>query len=440
MRLSFLLALVLLALAGATPAPHPKDGPDADVEILIEERAVRVRCALNLAFVDALVRLPRGDPGAVTPAEADALFPALASVLGEANQIEIDGIAVPPVAPRERFRVLAAPEELLPLFPRFGARALAKVELELEYSAKSAPERVGIRWGPFPEDPETGQAGEIFARLVDPDSEEILTLRPDAPEHLWAASSGAGARLQAVPAVFARGPELPLCSLGLALLALGLFAAAVRARAGAVLRRYGALGAAAALAGAALARDVARVPLAPLAGSASAPAPAELLAVFRPLHANVYRAFDYRREEDIYAALEQSVDGPMLDELYNQVYRSLVNQEAGGAQSRVRSVELLDADVGALEREPLAFDVEARWRVSGSVFHWGHEHPRTYEYRARYRVAAGPKGWRLAACEVLEERRVDARAAALPPDGPAADANPLPSHVPPPAPGAEARR
>jgi len=86
----------------------------------------------------------------------------------------------------------------------------------------------------------------------------------------------------------------------------------------------------------------------------------------------------------------------------------------------VQAVELLAAEVLAPGSGAApAFDVVARWRVTGSVFHFGHGHERTLEYRARYGVAPTAAGWRIAACQVLEERRVGPEAPRpLPPDAP----------------------
>jgi len=142
------------------------------------------------------------------------------------------------------------------------------------------------------------------------------------------------------------------------------------------------------------------------------PSDAEAVSVFEPLHENIYRAFDYTDESDVYDALAESVDGPLLERLYDEVYRSLVLQEAGGAVSRVASVRHLDLaveEIGVVgERALPGFVVDATWQVDGAVYHWGHAHTRTNEYRARYTVHAAEQGWRIAASEVLAQRRVDA--------------------------------
>ena len=57
--------------------------------------------------------------------------------------------------------------------------------------------------------------------------------------------------------------------------------------------------------------------------------------VFTQLHKNMFRAFDYNQETDVYDALANSVDGELLRRLYLDVNRSLQIKEQGGAAARV---------------------------------------------------------------------------------------------------------
>jgi len=106
------------------------------------------------------------------------------------------------------------------------------------------------------------------------------------------------------------------------------------------------------------------------------------------------------------------VHGDLLDRLYNEIYRSLIMQEEGGAVSRVQAVNPLETEIESIGLLPPdgapGFAVVTRWQVEGAVFHWGHSHFRTNEYQARYGVIATDAGWRIADSQVLEQRRVDA--------------------------------
>ena len=126
---------------------------------------------------------------------------------------------------------------------------------------------------------------------------------------------------------------------------------------------------------------------------------------------NVYRAFDFRDEEVIYASLENTVSGDLLTEIYLETRRSLELENQGGARAKVKAVEILDATY-----EPLGsgagFTTEARWNVAGSVGHWGHIHQRINQYLARVTVEPVDGTWRITGLEVLEEERIDPNAAA----------------------------
>ena len=433
------LRILLLALPWATDtavtATHPNDGPDADVRIQIKDDRVSLYVAVNLAFVDAVLDHPREDPNLLAEVEAEVLREDLFAFLARETTVEIDGLAVTPV--ERGFRVTDAPPDLVPLFPRFGARALIKVQFDLEFSAKSPPEAVRLRWGAYPPDavfatPQGTPPIEVVAQLTAEGSDSLVTFTQEAPEHLWTSS---GIRLEdrflAVPdwGEEGAGRRLPLAS-GLALAcALGLLVAGLRPAAGAALRRMAPPAVVVLLGGAVLLRDVWAVPLPGVGG----PSEDQARAIFQPLHANIYRAFDYTEESDVYDALARSVEGELLDGLYTEIYGSLVLAEAGGAVSRVQSVDLLETEVRLLDHATdgrRRFEVEALWQVEGSVFHWGHAHSRTNEYRARYSVRAGAEGWRIAASQVLSERRVDAAPLGpLPPD--AWGAEPLPDPAAP---------
>ena len=134
-----------------------------------------------------------------------------------------------------------------------------------------------------------------------------------------------------------------------------------------------------------------------LAGATGCRPGDQALAVFRPLHANIYRAFDYTAESDVYDALARSVRGDLLDELYNEVYRGLVMQEQGGAVSRVRAVRPLATEVLEVARLGPGGEAASRWTRAGR---WtarsstGDTPTRAPTSTARgYTVLAGGEGW-----------------------------------------------
>ena len=145
-------------------------------------------------------------------------------------------------------------------------------------------------------------------------------------------------------------------------------------------------------------------------GGPTLPTAQEAEAIFTPLHANLYRAFDYVEESDIYDALSQSADGPFLDTIYRTIFRGLVMEEEGGAVARVARVKPLDIEVeeiGLTEEGRPVVQLRCQWRVDGLVSHWGHAHARSNIYSARWNLLETPVGWRLGGLEILEQDRVD---------------------------------
>ena len=119
---------------------------------------------------------------------------------------------------------------------------------------------------------------------------------------------------------------------------------------------------------------------------------------------NIYRAFDYRGEEQIYDVLAHSVTGNLLNDVYLEVRKGLELANQGGAQVKVKNIEMLEArQVGENDD---GFLVEARWNVAGSVGHWGHIHQRTNSYHATLTLQDIDGVWKLTGLDILEEERL----------------------------------
>jgi hypothetical protein len=119
---------------------------------------------------------------------------------------------------------------------------------------------------------------------------------------------------------------------------------------------------------------------------------------------NVYRAFDFRQEEQSYDVLARSVEGDLLAQIYLETRRGLELANQGGARAKVKQIELQEltreaASVGRLT-------ASATWTVMGSVGHWGHIHQRQNQYQARLHVAPIEGEWKLVGLDILEEKRL----------------------------------
>jgi hypothetical protein len=120
---------------------------------------------------------------------------------------------------------------------------------------------------------------------------------------------------------------------------------------------------------------------------------------------NVYLAFDYRDEGQIYDMLERSVTGDLLTDIYLETRRSLELANQGGARAKVKDVEILESDSRSVDGGA-GFETRLVWNVMGSVGHWGHIHRRTNQYEARFVVRAEGGVWKISDMELLQEQRL----------------------------------
>ena len=136
-------------------------------------------------------------------------------------------------------------------------------------------------------------------------------------------------------------------------------------------------------------------------------APEQARDLLQVLLKNVYRAFDFRDEEDVYDKLAISVRGELLADIYLQNRRSFAIQQAGGAQAKIKSIEIQEAVAERLDNRPLAYAIRGRWTAQGTVGHWGHVHMRRNRYEAIVTVAADNDAWKIVNLDMLEEQRID---------------------------------
>jgi hypothetical protein len=127
-------------------------------------------------------------------------------------------------------------------------------------------------------------------------------------------------------------------------------------------------------------------------------------AIVSALLHNVYRAFDFRQEEQIYDVLEKSVDGDLLAQIYLETRRGLELANQGGARAKVRDIEMIELDTR--DGEDGGFVAAATWNVGGSVGHWGHVHERRNQYRAELMIRPVDGDWKLTGLEILDEQRL----------------------------------
>lgn len=414
------LVLLLAALSAARAVAHPKPGAHADVRFTIDSHAVTGEFVMNLRFAEQLVRWDRVARDEIASDEEEAGRRALLEYLGggpgpdghraldRPNRVLIDGVEVAPVI--TEYCVIRPSAETRPGFVDVAQAMLPQVSVKVEYPCKSRPRSVSLAWGSYPRDylaqnRDVPPVSDIDAVLIALGEVVTVKFTEREPEYTWHASAIAPEdRFKAVPKIEGGRSSRGGFAIGLgaaAVVSLVLAAISSTRRGMAVRAVVGLVFAACA----AVLLTSTKGPSGPL------PSTAEAKTIFESLHANIYRAFDYTRESEIYDALARSVDGPLLARVYDDVYRGLIMQEEGGALSRVKAVEMLevaepeirtDADTGRV-----TVAVTSRWRVEGVVYHWGHSHTRLNEYRAKFEVAALADGWRIVGVEPLEQRRIE---------------------------------
>lgn len=408
------LALTLLAWVGPSHASeHPQDGAHADLRVYIEDGEVRLAAGLNLAFTDEIIPPAREAMDTLSPPEADRLRARLRRFYNEDVVLRIDGIEVEPEV--VRLDVLADPDPaLLALFPRTGARALIRFAAAIRYPAKTPPESVEFVWPAYPPNTLIEEQGPPPPMVIDVLFEsagpvEIMRVSQADPSALWL-RSGHVVTFDEVPELdLGPGPSAEgsagwagrVLTLGLGVLSLALFLRVPDDGARSVLLAGGVFGGAIALTGMGFAN--------PPKQQAQTITPQAVESVFRPLHANLYRAFDYADPAQCYDALERSVSGDLLEDIYAQVRRSLFQAEQDGLTGNITGVEPGRFEYLGAEpaQDGTRLLVEYEWSVDGTVYHYGHSHTRTNAYRAQYTLAQNTGSWKIVAQTILDQRRTD---------------------------------
>lgn len=137
--------------------------------------------------------------------------------------------------------------------------------------------------------------------------------------------------------------------------------------------------------------------------------PAAATRIAEPLLRNIYRAFDFHGESQIYDTLARSVSGELLRTLYLETIQALSLEGREGARVRVSD---LDVQIdGVQPAGESGFVADGQWTVLGTVGHWGHTHTRVNRYKARLGIDPVPaesagREWKITGLEVLELRRL----------------------------------
>jgi hypothetical protein len=337
--------------------------------------------------------------------ELDELKQRIGEFLLTRNPVLIDGNAVKPILDRITYvKVGIGGIQLLEQPERMDI-ATAIVGVIITYLTDGLPRQVTVDWDLF-----TDQIQKVPATATDPAGPLPTFLTPDDNVHTWknflkSYTPPTVANVSVYETVSKL--QLPVPSLlSLAVLLLTVVWMWRRYRSGGPVL-IPAVSGLLALAAAALLYPYGRLEVMRPAAMLKSLDQQEAETILNSLLKNVYRAFDFREESDVYDKLAISVQGDLLTDIYLQNRQSFAIQKAGGAQARVNDVEVLSATAEPAADKSKAFVFDATWTAQGSVGHWGHVHTRKNYYDAAITVEVIEGAWKITGLELLEEKRLD---------------------------------
>jgi len=127
--------------------------------------------------------------------------------------------------------------------------------------------------------------------------------------------------------------------------------------------------------------------------------------IFTHLLKNIYRAFDFRTESDIYDKLAISLEGEILTDVYLQISKSMELENQGGAVATVENIEITDIKKETSSSQK-AQAYRTKWIANGTLSHWGHRHNRENQYEAIFTISPINNNWKITDMELLEETRI----------------------------------
>jgi hypothetical protein len=374
--------------------------------IYITAQEVRHEILIPLLTLEKWLPVGRANPDFIDVPEQVAAREKIATFFRDRNPVVIDGIAVKPVLSKLQFFGLNINDFARHAQPQRVSVYQARVGLILSYATKGAPSHVQMTW-------ETFNTHAPFVRsmvYIHDNAPKLHIFKTDSPRFTWTSAGEVPTPtlLQAPKPKRAPMWSLPLFSIAASLGAIGWGGISLRQRQSLSLSRV-LPGMVPLLILALLCWPMGRVevrsPFARVPQLSDVEARDLTLALLR----NIYRAFDYKSESDVYDALARSVDGQFLNDLYLQVQKGLQMQEQGGAIARVREVKLVDNHIVTSQLKSDGrpqLQVQCRWQVTGTVEHWGHIHTRENAYKAELTLRAQAEAWKITDYELLDEQRV----------------------------------
>ena len=371
----------------------------------IEPYEVRYEILARVKDLSAWIDLGLRDGDVIEADEFEGLKERIGDFFLENEKVLIDGEALRPILDRVTFVKYTLTRTIFIEKPEKMPVETALVGVIMTYITDGIPQEVTTDWNHF-----SDRVQKVPTNAVDPAGPFPSYVTPDDRTFTWTNYL----KTYTIPTVVEISVDRDLTSFALPagslfclilLLPVG-FGMRARRRDGKGIAAHLGLGAVL-LAGGVLLMPYLHVPVAKPAAIAPKIEDEEAVKILHTLLRNVYRSFDFRREEDVYDRLAKSVSGGLLEEIYLQNRRSFEVQRAGGARAKVKEVEILDVAVEGHPDRPLAYVFNAEWTAMGEVGHWGHIHMRQNRYRADITAEPLDGAWKITDLELIEEERID---------------------------------
>lgn len=376
--------------------------------LYLEDFEVRHEILIPLLTLEEHIPLPRREDAFLTVAEQDQVRPAIEEFFVTGNPLQINGVSGTPDVQRCDFYGVSFTDFAQPTERRDVAMASARVGVILSWPLREPLQSVKLVWNRF-----SKSVWAVRMTVFHGSDTERVTLARVGSRNSFTRTLPQGTPRPApegIPADPATGPQrhLPLRPLLLFLPLLALILI-LRRRSWSRTVRILTVSGTVILAVIAAVLTPATVPV--MFSRAPGVPEAQGRKICEQLLPQLYEAFRYRREQDIYDALAVTVDGALLQDIYLQLLDGLKMQSQGGAVARIRQVipvsthRVHPADVPGT---PCAFTCQCRWNVSGEVEHWGHVHHRQNQFAGRFTLAVIDGGWKLVGLDVTDDRQLSA--------------------------------
>lgn len=363
--------------------------------VYITNFEVRHEILIPLASLATMIDFERADENYLDVGEQDAAKRKIEKFFAYDNEVVVDGINVKPVFDRIDFYGLDLRDFAMRSERKKINMANGRIGVIMSYPIKTPPTSVEVKWEMFNDAIKIVDSA-VFA--YDDLEKTQFSMFSDENIYRWTSTERKELPMIANIAVERLPRKLPLVSIGL--VGLGLIVGAV----GWTQKRSALIASGLLLALVAYpTRHLMVWPQEVVSGESSQE-------IFKQLHQNIFRAFDYHNESDVYDALAKSVDGPLLRDLYLQINERLTLQDQGGAIAKIEQVDFLDGkkleEIGS--GDELGFEFRCRWNLVGTVEHWGHIHERTNQYDAKFKVQIRDQAWKITQMQGLDEQQIAA--------------------------------